>query len=351
MNRNTFKRLVVALAAVTIAAPVAVVRAQDQPQNQPAANEAAPAAARQAAAPASAGAPASPKGGSSTPTDPSKVVLSIGDEKITAGDVEAMISDLSPQQRNVLRAAGKRLLADEIVKMKLLAQEAKKRGLENSPKVKRQLELVRDQILASELAGEVQRKHYDANKDKFSRIQARHILIRMAGSRAPLRPGQKELTDQEAKAKAEDLKKQISGGADFAALARKESDDSVSGAQGGDLGDFGRGQMVPEFDKAAFSLKPGEVSDPVKTQFGYHLIQVQDVLGFESVQRDVAGQTDEQMKQLIGDLKKNAKIEVDEGYFGPPAPASSAAGAPGGPGAPSAPGQPPAPQPGTGKPQ
>jgi peptidyl-prolyl cis-trans isomerase C len=362
LKRNTLKSMTVIVAAAVMSAPMigGAVLAQDQQKSQPqqsqpdkpSAADAAPAGAQQAAAadPAAKGEAAkgdAAKGEAGT-TDPNKVVLTVGNEKITAADVDALISDLSPQQRQVLKAAGKRLLADEIVKMKLLSQEAQKRGLQNSPKIKRQLELVRDQILASSVTTDLQRKHFEENKDKFAKVHARHILVRTAGSRAPVRPGQKELNDAEAKAKADDLKKQIAGGADFGELAKKESDDTVSGAQGGDLGDFGHGQMVPEFDKVVFSLKPGEVSDPVKTQFGYHLIQVQDVLGFESSQRDVAAQTDKQVQQLMDDLKKNTKISVDESFFGPPLGTGTATGAPGAaPAGQGQPGQQP-PQPATG---
>ena len=349
MKRITLKSLTTLVAAAAVAMPLLNRPLLGQNQAQPPAGQPPqlagqqPQPAGQQPQPAAANAPKADAGKGDAKVepgkkvDPGKVVLAVGDEKITAGDVEALISDLSPQQRQIIRSpGGRRMLADEIIKMKLLSQEAHKRGLDKAPKVKRQLELVRDQVLANAVATDVQRQHYEQNKDKFAKVHARHILVRTAGSRAPLRQGQKELSDAEAKAKAQDLKKQIAAGADFAELAKKESDDTVSGAQGGDLGEFGHGQMVPEFDQAVFSLKPGEVSDPVKTQFGYHLIQVQDVLGFESAQRDVAAQMESQTKQFIEDLRKNAKCEVDEGYFGPPVqqqPAPGAAGVPGVPGA------------------
>jgi len=71
------------------------------------------------------------------------------------------------------------------------------------------------------------------------------------------------------------LRKKIQAGADFAELARQESDDAGSGANGGDLGSFRRGQMVPTFEQAAFAMQPGDLSEPVKTPFGYHVIKVE----------------------------------------------------------------------------
>jgi peptidyl-prolyl cis-trans isomerase D len=94
------------------------------------------------------------------------------------------------------------------------------------------------------------------------RVQARHILLKSPNE------------DPVVKARAEALLKQIRGGADFAKLARENSQDTVSAANGGDLGQWiSSGQMVPEFEKAIFSLKPGEIGDLVKTQFGYHIVQ------------------------------------------------------------------------------
>jgi peptidyl-prolyl cis-trans isomerase D len=96
------------------------------------------------------------------------------------------------------------------------------------------------------------------------RVQARHILLKSDAT-----------NDAAVKAKAEALLKQIQGGADFAKLAKEKSEDPGSGAQGGELGWIVKGQTVPEFEKAAFSLKPGETSGLVKTTYGYHIIQVE----------------------------------------------------------------------------
>lgn len=101
-----------------------------------------------------------------------------------------------------------------------------------------------------------------------------------AGEEAPAAEAEPAMTLDEAKQKAReqlvDLKKQIEDGADFAKLAEEHSDDPGSAAQGGDLGWFGRGQMVPEFEQTAFALQPGQVSDVIETQFGLHIIQVED---------------------------------------------------------------------------
>jgi len=351
LNRPVSRHAVILAAILAIGFASRSGLAQNQPQNKPA-----PGAAPAGAPPVGPATAAQPGGGqgqaaqkspADAATDPGKVVLVVGDQKVTAGEVDALINDLPAAQQQLLRRAGKRMLADELVRIKLFAQEAQRRKLDQNPKTKRQLELTRDQILASAVASDVLRKNYDADKAKYEKIQARHILIRTPGSRAPVRPGQKELTDAEAKAKAEDLRKQIVNGADFAELARKESDDTASGADGGSLNVFGHGEMVPEFDKAAFALKENEVSQPVKTPFGYHIIQVQRILPFEEIQRDMAEQSSPQIQKLVEDLRKNTNVQVDESYFGPAPTPQSAPAAPGGAGATGGPGPGPGGLPGT----
>lgn len=114
--------------------------------------------------------------------------------------------------------------------------------------------------------------YYNAHQDQYQvkdQVKVRHILIAVpAGADAK--------TDAAAKAKAEDILKQIKSGGNFADLASKNSDDPGSKGQGGELGWLDRGKTVPEFDKVAFSLAPGQTSDLVKTQFGYHILQVED---------------------------------------------------------------------------
>ena len=113
--------------------------------------------------------------------------------------------------------------------------------------------------------------YYNAHQATYQvkdQVKARHILISVpAGADAK--------TDAAAKAKADDLLKQIKAGGDFAALAKANSDDPGSKVQGGELPFMQPGQTVPEFDKALFSLQPGQTSDVIKTQFGYHIIQVE----------------------------------------------------------------------------
>ena len=114
------------------------------------------------------------------------------------------------------------------------------------------------------------REFYDQNTDKFKapeKVHAAHILVMPKKQEDPAE-------DKAAKAKADAILAKLTGGADFAATAKTESDDKGSGAKGGDLGFFSKEEMVPEFSEAAFSLEPGKLSGLVKSQFGYHIIKV-----------------------------------------------------------------------------
>ena len=109
---------------------------------------------------------------------------------------------------------------------------------------------------------------YNSSIEQYStpeQVRASHILLKTEGK-----------DEQAVKAKAEELLKQAKAGADFAALAKKNSEDEASAKNGGDLDFFGRGRMVPEFDQVVFTLEPGQISDLVKTSFGYHIIKLVD---------------------------------------------------------------------------
>jgi peptidyl-prolyl cis-trans isomerase C len=160
------------------------------------------------------------------------------------------------------------------------------------------------------------KKYYDENAKQIEQIRASHILIKPITTDPNTDPNKAKAA---AKAKAEDLLKQIKEGADFAELAKANSD-CPSAKEGGDLGFFGRGQMVPAFEETAFALKPGQVSDIVETQFGYHIIKVTDRKNdtFEKAKDEVIKMIT-QPKQAdfaegyINSLKANAKIVYPPG--------------------------------------
>jgi parvulin-like peptidyl-prolyl isomerase len=182
--------------------------------------------------------------------------------------------------------------------------------------------LVMEQIRTATKVDEADaRNFYEQHiADRYEVVTARHILIRVKGSQVPVKAGAKDLTDEEALAKANDLRKRIAAGEDIATLAKTESDDAGSAANGGMVGPFARGAMKPSFEQAAFSLKPGELSEPVKTDYGYHIIKVEThrTKPFEEVRAEIERQLAPQaVQKALDNLTKDKFLDPD--YF-PPAP-------------------------------
>lgn len=168
------------------------------------------------------------------------------------------------------------------------------------------------------------RKYYSENPRQFEtpeQVRASHILIMPDTSDPNADPNEAKAA---AKAKAQELLKQIKkDGADFATLARANSNDPGSAQRGGDLNFFPRGKMVPPFDKAVFELKVGQVSDIVETNYGYHIIKLTDykdasIIALEQVQNDIINmlttkKTQELVAQYLGSLKADANIVYPPG--------------------------------------
>ncbi|MDR3702580.1 MAG: peptidylprolyl isomerase [Candidatus Sulfopaludibacter sp.] len=301
--------------------PAAFMLAQTPPRPAPANATPVP----KAIVPAVPGPPKAP-----AEVSPDTVVLTVGDTKMTARQMDQIVDTLPEQSRPMYRSGpGRKQLGDNMVKVLVLAEEAKKKGMDQTPAFKTQAMFQMANVLAGLFYADMNahvtvddamvRKYYEDRKGEFEEAHARHILIRMKGSPVPLKAGAKDLSDEEALAKAQDIEKQLQAGGDFAALAAKESDDANSAQSGGDLPSFHHGQMVPSFEQAAFALDPGKISDPVKSQFGYHIIKLESksTKSFEDAKPEIMKKLKpEQVQKAMDDLQKRTNVVLDPAYFG-----------------------------------
>jgi foldase protein PrsA len=234
--------------------------------------------------------------------------------------VEKSINNEFPQRKDLIAFLKKKQLTYE-----QFQQQVTDRGFRDDKPIQEQLmqekleKAVKDKVQPTE----------DQIKDSYTEVKAQHILItpdslrkkaeeeaKKAGAQAPAQQD----WDALAKKKADDLLVQIKGGADFSKLANENTDDPSGKGKGGDLGWFKKGMMVPEFDAAAFALQPGQVSEVIKTDFGYHIIKVEDrrqnlPADFEKDKQKYTAQVTDELKnrawtEYQANLKKAAKIEI-----------------------------------------
>jgi peptidyl-prolyl cis-trans isomerase C len=201
-------------------------------------------------------------------TDPDPVLATVNGQPIHMSDVKEATASLPPQARMMQPQQLYPMLLEQLIDARALLIQAQRTGLDKDPDVQRAMQAAQDRALESALLNKVVRPQvtdeavkarYDeqvAGKTGETEVHARHILV-----------------PDEATAKK--IIAELKKGADFAALSKEYSKDPGAAKQGGDLGYFKKTDMVPEFSAVAFSLKDGEVSPtPVKTQFGWHVIQV-----------------------------------------------------------------------------
>lgn len=198
--------------------------------------------------------------------------------KVSGREVDAAIDSIMKQQK----VPSKRELERALKQMGLTLGQFR--------------DLVKDDLTMQKFSTK-QQQEMKLTPDDLKEIRASHILVAKEGA-------------------AKNILAQIKSGADFAALARKYSVDPGSAAKGGDLGYFTMGSMVPEFEKAAFSLKPGEVSNPVKTNYGYHLIKVTDSkLRQIDEQKALQEKAQNAYRRLYSEVRSKAKIEIISPIF------------------------------------
>ncbi len=235
-----------------------------------------------------------------------EILAEVGPYKLTRAEFEAKLETAPPQIKMILahQPQLKKALVERWVEISLLSLAAKDAGLEKDPEVKARLDEVTKQILAQaylekkllnqqRVSEEEVKAYYEKHREKYQEpraVRARHILIEVPQGATPEQ-------EKEALKKAQRLRERILKGEDFAKLAQEYSADPGTKEKGGELGFFTQGQMVKEFEEAAFRLKPGEISEPVRTPFGYHLIQVEEIK--EAKQRSFAEVKDRVREDLI----------------------------------------------------
>ncbi|MBZ8133012.1 peptidylprolyl isomerase [Afifella sp. IM 167] len=205
----------------------------------------------------------------SAPAMAQEPVAKVGERLITEDELSQAANDFSDELDRVPGPRRRSVLVDVLVDMELLAKAAREKGLDKTADFEKRLDFLktralRNEYVEKEIVGAVTDEQVKAEYEKQiagfkpeEEVHARHILV---------------TTKEEADA----IIKQLDEGADFAELA-KEKSTGPSGPQGGDLGWFVKGRMVPEFDQAVFAMQPGDVSkEPVKTEFGWHVIKVEE---------------------------------------------------------------------------
>ena len=200
--------------------------------------------------------------------DNTNVLAVVGGKQITETDVEMLIASMGQAGQNYRSPQGKAAVLEELINQKLMLLDATRNLYEREPEFKEQLSRVKDELLVNyavskavssvRVTDDDAKAYFDEHPEQFAgeeTVSASHILV-----------------DSEEKA-AELIAKIKAGEITFEDAAAEHSS-CPSGRQGGNLGEFGHGQMVPEFDEACFSMEIGAISEPVKTQFGYHIIRL-----------------------------------------------------------------------------
>jgi len=228
---------------------------------------------------------ASPQNTQSAPGE--RVVITVGDQKITAAQVENFVQALPPRYRAFYAGPGKHLLPQYIARTKILAAEAAKLKLEQQPEVAWALEAARESVLADAAQKHIEQavtlsdpelqELYKKDKAQSQEVRIGRILIRTKDAPAePDNPSTPALPEPEARKKLEDIRKRILAGADFAQMAKQYSEDNATAASGGDMGFIKHDQVVPPITDAAYSLEPGQVSDIITTPYGLEIIKVEE---------------------------------------------------------------------------
>jgi peptidyl-prolyl cis-trans isomerase C len=261
-----------------------------------------------------------------------EVLAKIGTKAITTADINRVIGYYDPEQRKEIERNPqiRENILWQIVRGTVVSQLARKKGFDKKPEVRIQQEMLINNFLATlylqkEIIEKITvseakaRSYYKDHPDDFrtpEMIRVKHILIKTG-------PSATEDEKKKAKMKAEEVLKSLKAGGDFSKLASEASDDPGTKDKGGDLDFFPRGTMIPAFEEAAFALKPAEISGLVETEYGFHIIRMEEkkeafLESYEKIKEKVKEQALQKMRdvaaaEFIEKAMKDARVEINPG--------------------------------------
>jgi peptidyl-prolyl cis-trans isomerase C len=254
------------------------------------------------------------------------MVLKVGDFSLTKAEYEKLILGFDRASGALATGATPQSVqsAQDVARLLALVTEAQHRKMDQDPAMLATMKVRGYVLLANSLLAKLEaemkndeagtREFYQSEQHNYYEVHARHILFRYKGVKSE-RPIAKGLTRTESQAKgsAEALYRKLKAGADFAAAAKVSSDDETTNSKGGDLTYFMRGAMTGEFEIVAFRLPIGGLSEPFKTEYGYHIVQVLDhrPLPFEKIR---AALENIRARQKYEEIAKR-DIQINESYF------------------------------------
>jgi parvulin-like peptidyl-prolyl isomerase len=255
------------------------------------------------------------------------VIMRVNGEPVTESEFAASFSSMPPEMQQQFNSEqGKQAFAEQLVRMKILEQEARKRHLENDPQVAAAIAASRTDILANAAAqkmvdkaspADVQ-KFYNDNQQRLQTADLYNIVIAYQGGAIPPKNGGAAPDERTAMNKALQIYQQLKEGAKFEDMAKQYSDDAASAARGGLLGQIGPGMLPQELDARIMSMKEGEISTAIPSRYGIHIFKMgkRHARPLSEVQERIAAKVkqDETVKQ-IEELRKSAKVDYDPKFF------------------------------------
>jgi hypothetical protein len=275
--------------------------------------------------------------GAATPDAAAKgpVVMRVNGEPVSEAEFQLFLSTLPDNIRQMAnQSEPRKKIAEQFVRMKVVEQEGRKLGGDKDPDVQAKMDFGHTNVLVeyalkkfATMPPEAQlRAEYEKHKSEFGSTELSHILVAYQGGQIPPKSGP-ALPFEQAMQKAQAIEAKLHSGAVFGPTAAQLSDDTTTGVQGGKLGEVQPGMLPPELQAVVDKLQPGQISQPVRSQFGIHIFKVDDrrPASYDQVKAMIVRKVQQDtVSARVDRLQKSAQVQLDPKFFSPGSPIVSA---------------------------